>query len=180
MPKLFFPDNTVLINFAIIRRMDLLAELLNGQGSWCLSIARECENSRFYHPDLVHANAIFGAPVIPNGREIQDARVLRDSMASPGDPPTKHLGEAETIAVISGRQLGGFFLTDDRGAQALAHRHQITAVTTWDLLRLAYKRNKITRPVLIGYLRTLHGAGRGRPPGITNLDNLAPWLPESG
>lgn len=57
MAKLFLPDNTVLINFAIIGRMDLLAELLNGQGSWCLSISRECANSQPYQPDLVQASS---------------------------------------------------------------------------------------------------------------------------
>lgn len=177
MPKLFLPDNTVLINFAIVRRMDLLAELLKGQGSWCLSIARECRKSQDYHPDLTEAGAIFGEPLIPDAREIVDARVLREAMASPGEPATKHLGEAETIAIISARQLDGLFLTDDRDAAALAHRHDITAVTTWDLLRLAHKTTKVTRPVLTGYLRTLKGAGRGQPPGITSPDDLTPWLP---
>ncbi|MCV7225277.1 hypothetical protein [Mycolicibacterium komossense] len=177
MPKLFLPDNTVLINFAIIRRMDLLAELLKGQGAWCLSIARECRDSQAFHPDLEQAGAIFGPPLIPDGTEIIDARILREAMASPGEPATKHLGEAETIAIISARRLDGLFLTDDGGAAALARRHQITAVSTWDLLRLAHKANKVTRPVLTGYLRTLKGAGRGQPRDITSLDDLTPWLP---
>jgi len=59
--NVFLPDNTVLINFAIIRRMDLLAELLRGQGSWCISIARECRQSQAYYPDLAQAGAIGAA-----------------------------------------------------------------------------------------------------------------------
>jgi hypothetical protein len=128
VPKLFLRDTTVLINFAIIRRMDLLAELLKGQGSWCLSIARECSRSQAYHPDLDQAGAIFGTPLIADRREIIDARTLREAMASPGEPATKHLGEAETVAIISARQLDGLFLTDDRDAVSLAHRHHITAL----------------------------------------------------
>jgi predicted nucleic acid-binding protein len=178
VPKLFLPDNTVLINFAIIRRMDLLAELLKGQGAWCISIARECRNSQAYHPDLDKAGAIFGPPLIPDAAERIDATILREAMASPGEASTQHLGEAETIAIISARRLDGLFLTDDGGAAALARRHQITAVSTWDLLRLAHKSNKVTRPVLTGYLRTLKGAGRGQPRNITSLDDLTPWLPE--
>lgn len=177
MPKLFLPDNTVLINFAIIRRVDLLAELVKGQGAWCLSIARECDKSRAFHPDLSEAAAIFGAPLIPDASERLDAKIMRETMASPGESPTQHLGEAETIAIMSARQLDGLFLTDDAGARALAQRHQITAVSTWDLLRLAHKVNKITRPVLTGYLRTLAAADRGKPPGITSFDKLTPWLP---
>lgn len=178
MPNLFLPDNTVLINFAVIRRMDLLAELLKGQGTWCVSIARECQKSQAYHPDLSEAAAIFGAPLVPTPSERVDAQTLREAMASPGEPTTQHLGEAETIAIISARQLDGLFLTDDGDARALAHRHQINAVSTWDLLRLAYKVGKVTRPVLTGYLRTLAAAGRGQPPNITSFDKLAPWLPD--
>lgn len=176
MAKIFLPDNTVLINFAIIRRMDLLAELLNGQGSWCISIARECQKSQTYYPDLVLANAIFGAPLTPDRVEYEDTRTLRDSMASPGDPNTKHLGEAETIAIISRRRIDGFFLTDDRDAKALAARHSIAAVSTWDLLRLAHNTGKVTKPVLTGYLRTLISLQRGNPPGVANPDQLDNWL----
>jgi hypothetical protein len=157
--------------------MDLLAELVLGQGAWCVSIARECDKSQAFHPDLSEAAAIFGAPLIPDARERVDAQTMRETMASPGEPPTQHLGEAETIAIISARQLDGLFLTDDRGARALAQRHQITAVSTWDLLRLAHKVGKVARPVLTGYLRTLAAAGRGKPPGITSFDKLNPWLP---
>jgi hypothetical protein len=39
---LLFPDNTVLVNFAIISRMDLLARLANGNGQWCATVASEC------------------------------------------------------------------------------------------------------------------------------------------
>lgn len=176
MAKLFLPDNTVLINFAIIRRMDLLAELLNGRGCWCLTIARECQNSADFHPDLDQAPAIFGTPLAPDRTEYEDTRLLRDAMASPGDPTTKHLGEAETVAIISRRNIDGFFLTDDRDAKALATRHNIQVVTTWDLLRLAHRTGKVTTPVLSGYLRTLKSNNRGTPPGVTHPDQLDGWL----
>lgn len=178
MPKLFLPDNTVLINFAIIRRMDLLAELLKGQGAWCVSIARECAKSQAYHPDLDQAGAMFGSPLVPTAAERIDTNILREAMASPGEPATQHLGEAETIAIITARRLDCLFLTDDGGAAVLARRHGIAAVSTWDLLRLAHRTNKVTRPVLTGYLRTLKDANRGQPRNITSLDDLTPWLPK--
>jgi hypothetical protein len=40
-----FPDNTALINFALINRMDLLGRLANGNGRWCATVATECEES---------------------------------------------------------------------------------------------------------------------------------------
>jgi hypothetical protein len=42
---------------------------------------------------------IFGRPLYPDAAELQDARVLRDELALPGDGPHKHLGEAETLAI---------------------------------------------------------------------------------
>lgn len=42
MTVLTVPDNTVLINFALINRMDLLSRLANGNGRWCATVATEC------------------------------------------------------------------------------------------------------------------------------------------
>lgn len=176
VPNVFLPDNTVLINFAIIRRMDLLAELLKGQGSWCISIARECQQSQAYYPDLDQAGAVFGTPLTPDRMEYEDTRILRDAMVSPGDHSTKHLGEAETIAIMTRRHIDGFFLTDDYEARNLAIRNHIPVVTTWDLLRLAHKTSKVTKAVLVGYLRTLKSQQRGSPPGVTDPDHLDGWL----
>lgn len=156
--------------------MDLLDELLNGHGGWVISIARECRNSQAYHPDLAEASEIFGEPLVPDRVEYEDARLLRISMAGPADPLTKHLGEAETIAIISRRNLDGFFLTDDVAAMALAARHGIKVVTTWDLLRLAHKVGKVTKPVLVGYLRTLGSENRGSPPGVSDPEQIDHWL----
>jgi hypothetical protein len=105
-----FPDNTVLINFAIINRMDLLEKLANGNGQWCATVAGECSESAKY-PGLAALSAaedIFGEPLYPDPAEHQDVQVLRNRLASPGDPPTKHLGEAETVAIITRRRLSCF------------------------------------------------------------------------
>ena len=59
-----FPDNTVLINFAIIDRMDLLERLANGNGRWCATVASECDLSA-RKPGLsalADARGIFGSP----------------------------------------------------------------------------------------------------------------------
>ncbi len=39
---LLFPDNTVLINFALLHRMDLLEALANGNGRWTVTIEADC------------------------------------------------------------------------------------------------------------------------------------------
>jgi hypothetical protein len=110
--SLMFPDNTVLINFAIINRMDLLERLANGNGQWCATVSGECAESARY-PGLAALSAaekIFGEALYPNPAEHQDVQVLRNQLASPGDPPSKHLGEAETVAIITRRRLSCFLL----------------------------------------------------------------------
>ncbi len=174
-----FPDNTVLINFAIINRMDLLQKLANGNGQWCATVAGECAESAGY-PGLAALGAaedIFGEPLYPDPAEHQDVQVLRNQLASPGDPSTKHLGEAETVAIITRRRLACFFATDDRGAARLATQNGITVTTSWRLLQLAHRKTWIDADTFWGYLQTLRVNGRGTPPGVLDRASFDKWLP---
>jgi predicted nucleic acid-binding protein len=173
-----FPDNTVLINFAIINRMDLLERLANSNGRWCATVATECAASAS-RPELAalsSAGGIFGEPLYPNAAEHQDIVVLRDQLASPGDRPTQHLGEAETIAIVSKRQLICIFVSDDRGAGRLATQNGITVVSTWHLLKVAHRGGWIDADTLWGYVLTLEGHSRGAPPGVWDRSSFDKWL----
>jgi predicted nucleic acid-binding protein len=178
MTVLMFPDNTVLINFAIINRMDLLERLANGNGRWCATVASECAESA-RRPELTAldtAGDIFGEPLFPDAAEHQDIRVLRDQLASPGEGPFQHLGEAETIAIITRRRLSCFFVTDDRSAARLAARSGIQIVGTWHLLKIAHRGGWIDADTLWGYVRTLEEQGRGTPPGVWSRPSFDKWL----
>jgi hypothetical protein len=80
-----FQDNTFLINFAIINRMDLLEKLANGHGRWCATVASECAESARYLglAALSAAEDIFGEPLYPDPAEHQDVQVLRNQLARP-------------------------------------------------------------------------------------------------
>lgn len=143
MSSFFFPDNTALINFQILDRWDLLAAIVTDKGQWCGSVAGECADStgEYYHGMYAAAEEIFGSPVIPEPTEHVNARVLRANMADPTDDwPTKHLGEAETIAVVTSRFQGSRFITDDAGAQEFAQAEGIKCYGTGDLLVVAEKK----------------------------------------
>lgn len=173
-----FPDNTVLINFAIINRMDLLERLANGNGRWCATVATECAEST-KRPELAaldRAGEIFGEPLFPDQAEHQDVRVLREQLAGPGDVPTQHLGEAETLAIIIRRQLRCFFVTDDRGAARLATKNGVRVVGTWRLLKVARRTGWLDADTLWGYVLTLEGHGRGAPPGVWDRSSFDKWL----
>ncbi|MGA8117145.1 MAG: hypothetical protein WCA46_26220 [Actinocatenispora sp.] len=179
MPTLLFPDNTVLINFAIVRRIDLLERLANGRGRWCATVASECAQSA-RQPGLEELDAapdIFGSPWYPEtGAEYLDTQALRLELAQPGDRPHQHLGEAETLAIMLRRSVDGFFVTDDRSAARLARKNAITVVSTWDLLRVAARAALVDRATLWGYLQTLRSAGRGNPRGVTDRPTYNKWL----
>jgi predicted nucleic acid-binding protein len=177
---LLFPDNTVLINFALISRMDLLGRLVNGNGRWCATVAIECSASA-RQPGLgalVTAGDIFGEPLYPQASEHQGVQIMRDQLAQPGDRPTQHLGEAETLTIIVHRGLTTqcFFVTDDRGAALLATRQGVQTVDTWKLLKVAYKQGWLDADTLWGYVQTLRGQGRGAPGGVDDRLSFDKWL----
>jgi predicted nucleic acid-binding protein len=164
---LFFPDNTVLINFAIIGRVDLLEKLANGNGRWCLSISQECAKSARVEglESLNGVRAFLGRPLEPTPAELLSTRILRDSMAAPGDRPTKHLGEAETITIVTSRDLQStaIFISDDTGALIHAKAQGIRIADTWDLLDLAVRVDQISTEEHAQYTAALQAAGRRRP-----------------
>jgi predicted nucleic acid-binding protein len=178
MAVLLFPDNTVLINFAIISRMDLLERLANGNGAWCATVAQECAASS-REPGLealTRADFIFGPPWFPQAAELLDTSMLRQELASPGDGPKKHLGEAETLAIMLRRQVNGFFVTDDNDARRLAAKYGIKVTTTWALLQMAHKKAWVDDDALWGYVQTLRTNRRGAPTGVSDRASFDKWL----
>lgn len=80
--------------------------------------------------------------IIPSPAERTDSALLRSRLAQPGDSERAHLGEAETLAVVSGRRISAIFLTDDHGATSLAKSLDIPVASTLDLLRVAVGSGK--------------------------------------
>ena len=179
MAKLLFPDNTVLINFAIINRIDLLERVTNGRGQWCATVAFECARSARVPglEALAKVPDIFGAPWYPEtGAERLDVQSLRLELAQPGDRSDQHLGEAETLAIIMRRSVDGFFVTDDGEATRLARKNNVMVVSTWDLMRVAARTSLVDHDTLWGYLLTLRSEKRGSPRLVTDRPSFDRWL----
>lgn len=139
----WFPDNTVLCNFAAVDRLSLLEKVLDGRGRWTQAVAAEAEQSTRYWPRLsqVTAGGWLGEPI-----EIDDPaetvlvdRIRRVVFAGSPSRPLQHLGEAETLVVIEHR--GGFassvWITDDGEAGHYARRKGICVKDTVDMMREA-------------------------------------------
>jgi len=176
---LLFPDTTVLINFVLMARVDLFAELVGSNGTWTYTIAQESER-KSAEPGLEglqRMQGILGIPLLPSPAERIETIRLRARIAKPNDHPHEHQGEAETIAIMSLRSINGAFVTDDLAAADLARAPDLglRVYTTGDLIRLAVRSSRIdldTAWDLIEILRT-HGRARGMPP-IRSL--LSQWV----
>lgn len=183
MSRLLFPDNTVLINFAYIGRMDLLERLTNGNGAWCQSVAFECAKSSEVDglAELTKAPSIFGEPWVPeSGADHLEIRRLRTEMASPGEGRSKHLGEAETIVLMERRCPDGKFVTDDVDAARKAKLRGIDTFSTWDLMLLALRLRWVDADTVFGYAKVLQMRGQYVPRNLVYRQSFNEWLHRNG
>ncbi|WCC79588.1 hypothetical protein O6R08_08770 [Cutibacterium equinum] len=175
MTTFVFPDNTVLINFTVLGRHDIVEWFTLGQGRWTESVWQECGRSARYEglAEMKSWGSIFGEPLRPTPAELINAANIADGMRKPGERSNhrKHMGEAETIAIIESRfsNIEGhagrsIFLTDDHDAEDRAARRGIKVFTTADILAFAEIKGRITHAQARQYLAALlndgHGVGR--------------------
>ena len=172
-----FPDNTVLVNFALINRVALLGTMFPNK-NWCATVKGECAQSARVPglADLRNAPGVFGAALYPDRVEHVDAQTIREAMASPGDGPHKHLGEAETIAIVSRRGISALFVTDDHSAKTAAEKAGITVIDTWRVFRFAYKKGLLTADEVWADCLTLSKVGRGWPRCGNSRAAFDAWL----
>ena len=166
-PDYIFPDNTVLINFAIIEELPLLQELLSGKGTWVAAVAAECENSArtgLYPAALGAASAMMIETLNPTRAETIDARTIRNDIAMPSEPFPKSYGEAQTLAIITKRNLSAIVITDDGGVGRYVEENSlgVTVVSTTDILAMAVRTGRITQPVGEAHIAKLVAARRHR------------------
>ena len=176
---LLFPDTTVLVNFVLMARVDLFAELVRSNGAWTYTIAEEANRLSAAEgmEGLQRIVGILGKPILPTPSERVDALRIRERIAGPGDHPHQHHGEAETIAVMHARSVNAAFVTDDLKAATLARSpdFSLRVYTTGDLIGSAVRSRRIdldTAWDMIEVLRS-HGRARGMPPV---RDRLSQWV----
>jgi hypothetical protein len=162
----WFPDNTVLCNFASVDALGLLESILNGRGRWTEAVAYEAKSSAqssYARLAAVAADGWLGEPL-----EIQDSeadlveRVRRAAFGGLAGAPLQHLGEAQTLHVI--QFWPGFrsslWLSDDRAACDHARRRGITTLETQDVMAHGCSTGDISHTDGYKLLRQMRDAGR--------------------
>jgi predicted nucleic acid-binding protein len=136
-----FPDNTVLCNFAIVNRLDILEKTLANRGRWTEAVANELRESSKVIPALAAVPRdgwlrdpieLVGEPVIRRVDVIR--RTVFGGLAS---EPLRHLGEAQTLFLIQNDQAfrASIWITDDREAGDYARRQGIVTRDTVGVMK---------------------------------------------
>jgi hypothetical protein len=135
----WFPDTTVLCNFAVVDRLDLLRSYLGARGRVVEAIEYEISRSARVVPNLdtVDIKEWFGKPIRfekPGDRDRIDATRIGWFNGTSNDP-LEHLGESQTLYAINNdkRFAGGTWITEDRAAYTLAKRQGIRTLHTTDV-----------------------------------------------
>lgn len=162
----WFPDNTVLINFACVKRLDLLREILRGRGRWTEAIEFEASRSARFYPDL---HTLISGGWLGEAIEVTDPmavfqinRIRTAAFGGPHDEPTKHLGEAQTCYVIKSypEYRNSYWITDDRDAADYARAQGITTKDTRRLISDGVQDGACTAEEGFRLLREMRTLGR--------------------
>lgn len=166
MTHFVFPDNTVLCNFAAVRRLDLLRDILRDRGRWTEAVAHEASMSSTVHPDLkkLPADGWLKDPIeIDDEHEVQQVERVRRAVFGGTDvKPLQHLGEAQTCHLIQARDefAGAWWVSDDAEAVRYAKRQEITTRETIDLIGEAVAMGDITAQGGYSMMFAMASAGR--------------------
>lgn len=179
MSLLIFPDNTVLVNFALMGRVELLESLVRGRAAWTMTISGECHRSaqEVGLEALLRMPEVFGEPLLPTPAERRDAQLYRERIAGKDLRPNASLGEAEALAIINRRHIeGAVFVSDDAGAREIAPRLGIVVYSTLDLLGLARRTNLIDTGDMWSCIEILRSKGRRIGPAPATFESFTEWV----
>jgi len=180
----WFPDTTVLRNFAAVRQTSLLFEVLGNDGRCVQAIDREIKDAVTVvgYDDLrqVVEGQLLGTPI-----EIDDItdillvqRIRVDELGGKRTEPRENLGEAETIFVLrtDGTYAGSFWVTDDAAAYDFGRRSGLRTMCTRDVVAVAIHRGLIALPYGFDLLTRMGTRQRVLAYTPTSSTDLERWV----
>lgn len=171
MSTYLFPDNTVLCNFVCVGQLPLLAKLLDGNGRWVEAVAHECDKSSTVYPGLKSiADDGWLSDPVEISDEIEQRQVegiRRAVFGGKAALATQHLGEAQTIHVISrwSDYAGSTWISDDQESLRVARLQGIPVRETQHLVAEAVQWGFIRTPA-DGFAMLEQMVAEGRNPAL--------------
>lgn len=163
MTRHWFPDNTVLCNFAAVDALQLLETFLDGRGRWVEAVAAETLTSARIHPALSTVTWLGDPLEFDEDKAITEIeRIRRAVFGGTADRPTQHLGEAQTCWLLHNETAyaDSVWVTDDRQAFAYGQLQGIRTLDTLGLVIEAVARTDVTRADGWDLLARMVDAGR--------------------
>lgn len=162
MANLLVVDTNVLWSFAVVGRLDLLEVRFAGRLVWTDAVRGEIIRNASSEPRLqaVIESAWLGEPVEFAASDLLAISRLRGILATPGDHPAMHLGEAESIYLIQSKEKAATFVTDDGPAADLAKRRGLQVQGTLDLMQDCHAMGEIGCPAAWELMLEMERGGR--------------------
>ena len=160
----WFPDNSVIVNFGHIDRLELLQGHLRDNGRVTQAVSAEILSSAMYVPALnsIDQREWFGDVIEVEGDNgaVEGIRVHR--FGGNRYHPKQHLGESETLYVI--QFLPGYrdsiWITEDKSAYQFATKNGIAARNTFDVFKEMVAFGELTSTEAFGLMCRLDQLNR--------------------
>jgi predicted nucleic acid-binding protein len=151
-------DATILTNFALVRRSDLVLHLWVDRV--CTTPATHAEYQAAVEAGLMSAEAWINLPVVTlHDVEVTFAAELSSRLGA---------GERSCLAVALHRQ--GLFASDDRDARSTARRQKIPVTGTLGILALCVQQGRLSKDEANALLEKMVAAGYRSP--VSQIDSL--------
>jgi predicted nucleic acid-binding protein len=158
MAALVVLDNTVLTNFALVGRPELVLNLWGELA--CTTPAVENEYQVAVAAGLVSATAWADLPVV----------ILTEAEAAFAAELPLRLGAGERTCVSVAVHRQGLFVSDDRDARSSARHHGVPITGTLGILVMGVQRGRLSRNAANALLKGMIAAGYRSP--ISDLNQL--------
>ena len=177
MRAFWFPDTTVLRNFAVVDSLDILRDFLDGRGRWTEAIHHEVQQqSRTVRQlDTILVDLWLGDPIeVDESTDIAQIEGIRRAVfGGSAVRPLQHLGEAQTCFLLQrrGEFHDALWVTDDRDAETFAKRQHIQTLNTVELFTRIVGRGDLTQKQAWNLLARMADLDRPvmPPPKATDL-----------
>lgn len=166
MAVTFFPDTTVVCNFAAVDRLDLFVDYLNGRGRIVEAVAYEISRSATILRALaaLDVDSVFGAPIELDNDPARHAIEVSRTAVFGGMPsrPLEHLGESQTLYVLGARPefSDSIWITDDKQANRLGQRRGFITRDTVHMLEELVANREISCSVAFDLTEVMWRQGR--------------------
>jgi hypothetical protein len=175
MPRSLIYDAVTLLNFAVIRRLDILEERhsYRPEPRWTEAVKGEIEQGALMGlPEchLILDASWLGKPVEPNHDDLGRILPIWIGLNDGKSPPIDHAGEAESIYFAE--RLEAAFATDDNEAHLFASRRPMVrhVIDTVDILRDSVAAHELPEVEASSVVASMRAAGRSlrrtHPPTI--------------